>query len=96
MPDKCIIDITTCRSKKGTLRVAAGTLLVIGKGKCFFSIRQKNSTSFFYELRVRGSGKITQITNFENMCQFDWIDRSMIVWIGKHGPGLLEIAKGVT
>jgi ribosomal protein L24E len=96
MANKCVIDITACRFKKGTLQYGAGTLLVIGKGKCFFSIRKKNSTSFFYELRVRGAGKITQITNFEKMCQFDWTDRSMIEWIGKHGPGLLDIAKGVT
>ena len=75
--------------------MVAGTLRVVGKGKCLFSIRKKTPTSFCYVLRIRGVGKITQITNFENMCQFDWTDRSMIAWIGKHGPGLLEIAAGV-
>jgi len=75
--------------------MVAGTLLIVGKGKCLFSIRKKTPTSFFYVLRVRGLDKVTQITNFENMIEFDWTDRSMIVWIGKHGPGLLEIAEGV-
>ena len=87
----CEIDITSIRIKKGQLRMVAGTLYVPNHGKCIFTIR-KPKDKYFYELRVRDV-ELVRITNFENMTQLDWLDRSMVRWMGTYAESLITLAQ---
>ncbi len=91
----CEINILSIRYRKGKLRKINGLLKVKDLGECNFIIKPHSPNTGFYDLKVKGE-QIVLISNFKHMIQLDWEDRSMIKWIGQHGPGMLTIAqKGV-